>query len=292
MKSETKNEDERLYETFSITMELERPMLDDGTYADENESKANENDNNKELKHRKIKKGLVIALVGIILMAITWVNTPYIPQSLAKEALISDNNVDVNDNGDYLSFTPKNTKVTKGFIFYPGAKVKKEAYAPLLKEISKNGYEVVAVDMPFNMAIFGKNKAKIVIEDYPNIEQWSIGGHSLGGVMAAKFAGDNNVIDGVVLLSSYPMGNELKNLGKEVISLWGSKDGVINFNSLYSSKDKLPADTTYVDIEGGNHAQFGDYGKQKGDNEAIISQEEQLDVASKNIVQFLNSIDY
>ena len=101
------------------------------------------------------------------------------------------------------------------------------------------------------------------------------------GVAASKFAAEENLVDGVVLLASYPSNDDLKDLGKEVLSIWGSKDGVVNFTKLIESKGNLPEDTTYVEIEGANHAQFGDYGKQKGDHDALISEEKQLNIKSK-----------
>ena len=109
--------------------------------------------------------------------------------------------------------------------------------------------------------------------------------------MAAKFASENNMIDGVVLLASYPMGDELKDIGKDVLSIWGSKDGVVNFENLISSKDKLPQDTTYVEIEGANHAQFGDYGEQKGDQTPIISREKQIEISATEIINFMEKIN-
>lgn len=127
---------------------------------------------------------------------------------------------------------PKGRKVSKGLILYPGAKVEIESYAPLARKIAESGYEVVIVKMPLNLAILGTNKAQKVMDSYNNIEHWVIGGHSLGGVAASNFARDNKLIEGVVFLASYPMGDELKELGKKVISIWGSKDGVVNFKSL------------------------------------------------------------
>ena len=189
-----------------------------------------------------------------------------------------------------ISFTPKGIEPTKGLILYPGAKVDAKSYAPLARAVAENGYEVVIVDMPFNFAMISPNKAKKVIKEYPNIQSWSIGGHSLGGVVASKFAADNKKIDGLVLLASYPTGDELKNLGVDVLSIWGSKDGVLNFTNLIESKDILPKDTTYVEIEGANHAQFGDYGKQKGDHDALISEQKQLDITSNSIIKLLESI--
>lgn len=284
MNDDVKVNGEREYDTFSITMELERPLLYD------------EVENNSETKEKKsrLKKPIFKLSLGILILSVIvffmWISNSYKPQNIAKQALVSDSFVEVS-NDDFLSFTPKNINPTKGFILYPGARVEPEAYAPLCKAIAKSGYEVIVVDMPFNFAMFSKDKAKKVIEKYENIEHWAIGGHSLGGVMAAKFASENNLIDGVVLLASYPMGDELKNLGKDVLSIWGTKDGVVNFKNLIESKEKLPKDTTFKEIEGANHSQFGDYGKQKGDNDAIISQEEQLNITYKSIVSFLENMN-
>ena len=144
--------------------------------------------------------------------------------------------------------------------------------------------------MPLNFAMLQPNKAQKVIQDNKNIKSWVVGGHSLGGVVASKFAANNKNVDGVVLLASYPTNDELKQLGKEVVSIWGSKDGVVNFANLIESKDKLPEDTTYVEIEGANHSQFGNYGHQKGDNEALISEEKQLEITSNSIVKLLENI--
>lgn len=284
MSEDVKVKGKREYDTFSITMELERPLLYDEV---ENNSETKE-------KNPKLKKSIFKVIIGILIMSIIgffiWISNSYKPQGMAKLALVSDNLVEV-INEDFLSFTPKNIKPTKGFIFYPGARVEPEAYAPLCRAIAENGYEVIVAEMPFNFAMFAQNKANKIIKKYENIEHWAIGGHSLGGVAASKFASDNNIIDGVVLLASYPTGNDLKNLGKDVLSIWGSKDGVVNFKNLIEAKEKLPKDTTFFEIEGANHAQFGDYGKQKGDNDATISQEKQLDITYKNIVKFLEKMN-
>ena len=283
MSEDVKVKDDKIYETFSITMELERPLL---VYEEEDNS-------SKVPKKKTIYRNILVGAIGLLIIGVIvfliWASNSYKPQEIAKQALVSDNTVDVNVS-DYISFTPKNVDATKGFIFYPGAKVEPEAYAPIARKVAEQGYEVIIAKMPFNLAIFSPSEAEKIVDDYKNIESWTIGGHSLGGVMASKFASDNKYIDGVVLLASYPMGNELKNLGKEVVSIWGSSDGVLNFESLYSSKANLPQDTTYVEIEGGNHAQFGDYGKQSGDSDALISQDEQMKIATKSIIDFMNKL--
>lgn len=282
MKDDVKSKGRDLDDTFSITMELERPLLYD-ELKNEELIKEEKNKNNNLIK---IITGIIV--IGIVSLFI-WANDSYKPQALAKEALISDNTVEVKID-KFISFTPKNIEVTKGFIFYPGAKVDPESYAPLCRKIAEQGYEVVIVKMPMNLAILSYNRGEKVINEYSNIKNWVVGGHSLGGTMAAKFASENTAVDGVVLLSSYPIGDELKNMGKEVLSIWGSKDGIVNFEKLIKSKEKLPEDTTYVEIEGANHSQFGDYGEQKGDDSPIINREEQIDIAAKDIINFISTI--
>lgn len=282
MRRSINNKEKNLDDTFSITMELQRPLFEDKIEEQPKEKKSN------------LKRNILIGISGILLiLAISffnWISSAYSPLELATSCLVSDNRVEVKI-GEFISFTPKNVKPTKGLILYPGAKVEAKAYAPLAKQVAEKGYEVVIVEMPLNFAMLSPNKAEEVIEKYPNIESWTIGGHSLGGVAASKFAIESTKVDGLVLLASYPMGDELKTLGKKVISIWGSKDGVLNFKNLIESKSKLPSDTTYIEIEGGNHGQFGDYGKQKGDHDAIISQQNQLDITSNNIVKFLQDLN-
>lgn len=273
-----------LEDTFSITMELQRPLLKD------------EDDESKEkIKHREyrfkknIKFGLCVLVVIFLIGIINWIVTAYKPGQLALDSLVSDDKVEITVDGN-ITFTPKGTEATKGFILYPGAKVDAKAYAPLCRKIAENGYEVIILDMYLNFAMLSPNKAEKIIKEHENIKSWVVGGHSLGGVVASRFAANNTNVDGVVLLASYPSNDDLKQLGKDVVSIWGSKDGVINFANLIESKEKLPKDTTYVEIEGANHSQFGDYGKQKGDYDALISEEEQLEIASNSIVKLLENI--
>lgn len=273
-----------LEDTFSITMELQRPLLKD-----------EDNENKEKIEHREyrfkknIKFGLCVLVIIFCMGLINWIGTAYKPGQLALDSLVSDDKVEITVDGN-ITFTPKGTEATKGFILYPGAKVDAKAYAPLCRKIAENGYEVVILDMYLNFAMLSPNKAEKIIKEHENIKSWVVGGHSLGGVVASRFAANNINVDGVVLLASYPSNDDLKQLGKDVVSIWGSKDGVINFENLIESKEKLPKDTTYVEIEGANHSQFADYGKQKGDYDALISEEEQLEITSNSIVKLLKNI--
>lgn len=282
-KRKAKSNSENKYDTFSITMELERPLL----YNDENTEK-----NNKQNKENKLKKTIITLLIVLILFVVSffiWLSNGYSLQENNMNYLQSNSKVEVNIEGSYTYFTPKNVSATKGFIFYPGERVDSSSYAKLCNEVASYGYKVVAVDMPFNYANFGKNKATKVIEDNPEITKWVIGGDSLGGTAACEYAENNKNVEGIVLISSYPREN-ISELGFKVLSIWGSKDNIVDYEELINSKDKLPKDTKYVEVEGANHSQFANYGTHSGDEVALISSDEQMDITIKNIVNFLYNI--
>jgi len=205
-------------------------------------------------------------------------------------ALKSDDNVSVTED-KYITFTPK-VSTSTGFIFYPGAKVAAEAYSPICKGIAKEGYKVVIVPMPLHFAIFGKDKAAEVIAANPDIKHWAIGGHSLGGVMAANYAYTHTKdIDGLILYASYPQNsNDFSNTTIEALSTWGTEDGVAKINKIEAAKSLLPKDSEFKTITGGNHAQFGSYGFQNGDKIARISSAKQQEEAIKYTVELLKHI--
>ncbi len=159
-------------------------------------------------------------------------------------------------------------------IFYPGAKVEYTAYLPLLSDLAERGIDCFLIKMPCNLAFFGQNKAKKIMDSY-EYDHWYLSGHSLGGAMAASYAsGHLESLNGLVLLAAYPT-KSLKSDSFFVLSIYGSEDGVLNMEKMEEGKSQTPADYTEICIEGGNHAQFGNYGEQKGDYSAGISREEQ-----------------
>lgn len=242
---------------------------------------------------KKTFKNLGFILLGLIIITIIFIAsffiTSYGPSTQAMANLKDSTLVDVTvDN--FISFAPENTAATTGLIIYPGAKVEPEAYAPLANKIAQAGYEVIITPMPLNFAIFDSNAADEVISKFPNIKNWVISGHSLGGVMAAKYASENSNIKGVIFYASYPQGDELKDSNIEVTSIYGSLDGVANLDKIIGSKDLLPTSTTFVEIIGGNHAQFGSYGDQSGDNAAEISVDEQIEQAANASIELLDKI--
>ena len=244
------------------------------------------------MKNKTLKK-LGFIVLGLIIVALIFIvaffTTSYEPSTQAMANLEDSTLVDVTEN-NFISFTPENTTATTGLIIYPGAKVEPEAYAPLANKIAQAGYEVIITPMPLNFAIFDSNAADEVISKFPNIKNWVISGHSLGGVMAAKYASENSNIKGVIFYASYPQGDELKDSNIEVASIYGSLDGVADLEKIIGSKDLLPTSTTFVEITGGNHAQFGSYGEQSGDNPAEISADEQVEKAANASIELLDKI--
>lgn len=146
--------------------------------------------------------------------------------------------------------------------------------------------------MPLNLAIFGSDISEDILEYHPEIDNWAIGGHSLGGAMAAKFVYDHpGVVAGLVLLASYPgSANDLSESTVSVISLYGSKDQLATPKKVQSSTPYLPLDTWLSEIPGANHAQMGWYGIQPGDGKPEISHGDQQKVVVDSLAQFLNQI--
>lgn len=224
---------------------------------------------------------IFLALIGLILILaaagfVFWGESPAQPMPEALTALQSDAQVTVTSD-QWLAFTPAASHPTKGFIIYPGGRVDYRAYAPAAHQIASQGYLVVIVRMPLNLAVFGANAAQDVQSAYPQIRQWAIGGHSIGGAMAANFGKTHpGAVQGLALWAAYPASSDdLSHSGLYVVSIFGSRDGLATGEKIDASRPLLPANTTWVQIPGGNHAQFGWYGDQAGDNPATISRSDQ-----------------
>lgn len=173
-------------------------------------------------------------------------------------------------------------------VFYPGAKVAEEAYAPLLHRLAEEGVDCFLVKMPGRLAIFGQNRAESVMKEY-SYNEWYLAGHSLGGAMAAGYASKHiDRFAGLILLAAYPTGSLEKDEFK-VLSVYGSEDLVLNREKLEDGKKYMPKNCTELCIEGGNHAQFGSYGKQKGDGEAALSPQEQQAGTVEAILSFIKA---
>ena len=222
--------------------------------------------------HKKQKRLIAILVVIVLVSAVLlYLERFYHAEASAWAALKSDAAVSVvqTDYGWLFDGPSQDTAL----IFYPGAKVQTEAYAPLLRELAAGGMDVCLVSMPFRLALLGVNSADAVMRDAP-YSNWFIGGHSLGGAMAARYAADHaDRLTGVVLLAAYPTRPLKQDLVE--ISVSGTEDGVLNRDKVAAGRAYAPEKSYEYVIDGANHAQFGNYGEQKGDGTAQISAEEQ-----------------
>lgn len=239
---------------------------------------------------------IILVILGVLLISaaafVVWGETPARPMPEALSALQSDAQVTVSSDR-WLAFSPAAVEPDTGLVFYPGGRVDYRAYAPAALQIAAQGYLVVIVDMPLNFAVFDADAAARVLAAYPQITHWAVGGHSLGGAMAANFAVKNpNTVKGLVLWAAYPASSDnLSASGLRVLSVYSEYDGLTTSEDIDASRVLLPSDSQWVRISGGNHAQFGWYGDQAGDNPAAISRQEQQKQVITSTVELLGSLN-
>ncbi len=229
----------------------------------------------------KTKKRARIALAAVILFLLAlflgmafYVSDYYRAEEAAIQAFLPVEVEERQEADGTLLFLPEGATV--GVIFYPGGKVEHTAYIPLMRALAAQGVLCVLVEMPFRLAVLDPMAAEGVSERFPEVRQWVIGGHSLGGSMAAAYVAEHSdEVSGLFLLAAYSTA-DLSDSGVPVLSVYGSEDGVMNREKYEAYRKNLPADFSEEIIAGGNHAYFGMYGEQKGDGAAGISPEEQI----------------
>jgi dienelactone hydrolase len=239
----------------------------------------------------KIIIGVLLTITIVLVGFVVWAETPPGPMLESYEALESDAEVVVTTK-NWIVFEPVISKKSVGFVIYPGGRVDFRSYAPMAHRIATEGYLVVLVRMPLNLAVFGVNLASDVIKSYSQISSWVVGGHSLGGTMAAQFAHENpSKIKGLVLWAAYPSsGTDLSKDNLLVTTIHGTNDGLVSSSKIEDSLELLPVSTSRIEIIGGNHAQFGWYGDQGGDNMATITREEQQSQIFNATFQLLEAV--
>lgn len=236
-------------------------------------------------KLKKIKTGATVGLafgVGIVLLCGVGLGYLNVYYPADETAVVYVPTVEMKKiDGAYYFDGPGEDRA---IIFYPGAKVETIAYAPLMSAIAEEGIDCFLVDMPFRMAMLDSNAADRIISSYA-YDNWTMAGHSLGGLVASGYATKHSdFIDGIVLLASFPnskIPDEIR-----FCSIYGTNDGCLSTESYEDSKEYWPSDVTELVIEGGNHAQYANYGSQSDDNEASITREEQQRKTVECIVEF------
>jgi hypothetical protein len=227
---------------------------------------------------------LLIALASAVVVA--WTRTaryPAHPEALAAAARAE------RVSGWYV-FAPEG-EARAGVIVYPGGLVDAAAYAGWAESLQAEGLLAVITPMPLELAVLAIDRAAAVMDAFPATERWFLAGHSLGGAMAAEYAARNpGRAAGLLLLGAYPAtGTDLSLQALAVATLLGSEDGVTNRETFDGSLQRLPVDAVRIVIDGGNHAQFGDYGPQRGDGVPRITGTEQQRHATEALLALLQA---
>ena len=228
----------------------------------------------------------VIAVFAVCYSALSIYSADYYhADQNAVDALQSNNSVTVVTTDDMVLFQAENAKA--GFIFYPGGKVEHTAYAPLMQELAQNNISCVITKMPFNLAVMDTKAADKAISLLGDVDTLYIGGHSLGGSMAASYIDKTkHDFEGLVMVAAYSTA-DLTDNDINVLLVNAGNDNILNQNKYSKYIDNLPDTSWGYHITGGNHAQFGSYGPQKGDGVATISAQEQLEFTAEAITSFI-----
>ena len=230
---------------------------------------------------RHWKRGVVVAVVTVLLItgfgvqiALTYFSHPLHGTDASIQGVEADPAIELEWLGNGYVLRPADHDSETGLVFYPGGRVHPDAYlatlAPLVREANVT---VFVPRMALNLAVLNPNAARPVVRNHPGIDTWYVGGHSLGGAMACRYAkGRPDRVEGLVLLASY-CDRDLSDTSLRVLSVTGTADGVLNRDRYRTSLSNLPSDARDVRIRGMNHSQFGTYRGQLDDAPATIDDE-------------------
>lgn len=238
------------------------------------------------LRKKRTRQLLVwLTALALIISACAWYVTDYYHADAAAIAAFQPQTAAVTLRNRATAYGSGDAQT--GFIFYPGGKVEHTSYEPLMHQLASMGVLCVLVEMPFNLAVLDTNAAEGIRNMYPQISSWYIGGHSLGGSMAAFYAAAHpDQFDGIVLLGAYSS-KDLSDTTLWALSIYGSEDRVMNRSKYDACRANLPGNLTEIVIDGGCHAGFGLYGPQNGDGTPTIPAHEQIRLTAQAIHAFM-----
>lgn len=230
-------------------------------------------------KHKAFR--LFLAVFWLVVLSWMWLSMQ--ARGVDEKLLTSDDRVQVVESAEVLQLLPRGQAEPAGLIFYPGALVEPDAYVPLVRGVAEAGFPVFLVKLPYRLAPRVAHEAEVVrrtdevIAGHPEVRAWVLGGHSRGGALAAQIAPTRQErLAGLLLIgTSHPREHDLSRLPLDVTKVFASEDGLASEAEVKEFARLLPPSTHWVRIDGGNHAQFGWYGRQLGDQSAKISREEQ-----------------
>jgi len=249
-------------------------------------------------KHWPLRRWIRVGFMLWALFAMSWLANSVRTQGVDPNTLRGNHEVSVVKDAIGLAFLPASTNGRTALVFICGSGIAAEAYAPLLRPVAEDGFPVFVVELPYRFAPLESHKlaavdrARRVIAAHPEVRNWVIAGHSLGGALAARMARvDPGSVSAMVLVATtHPKDEDLSFLRSPVMKIYASNDGVAPADRVLANRGLLPPHTKWVEIEGGNHSQFARYGHQLFDGSATIGREEQEALTRSAILQVLAEI--
>jgi hypothetical protein len=212
---------------------------------------------------------LVVTIIGFL----TWFHIVFPADRAATLDVYQDERVVVTQADGVIIMGPAvDSDLTTGLLFFPGARVDPFAYLHPFVDVAANGTTVIIVDPLFNMALFDQRDLATLTAHAPDLTDWVLAGHSLGGVKACMEA-DHPAVSGLVLLASY-CATDISGVSIQVIEVVATEDGLIDAVARGEAQSNLPADAQTITLENANHASFGTYGPQPGDGIATLSRDD------------------
>lgn len=250
-------------------------------------------------RHRPRTGWRLAGWVALLAPAVVWIGIlawlrPFSAVEPALSALQSDDGVTVTESATQIVMTPVGSVDETGVLFQPGARVDARAYAATLRSHAEAGHVVVIEKQPLGIAFLSLGSLDDARSAAPEVSQWVVGGHSLGGTVAALQADSDDdataPVAGLLLYASYPAGDISDSLAMPALSLSAEADGLATPDQIAASRPDLPEDTTFETIPGASHAQFGDYGPQPGDGQPTISNDAARAEIVRTTSDFLSEI--
>lgn len=232
-----------------------------------------------------IRRWIRRAFIAWAIVSTAWLLNSYRTQGVARPLLTSNEKVAVQSSSDALAFMPTSAARSSGLLFFVGAGVAAEAYAPLLRPLAEDGHPVFIVRLPYRIAPLehykkaAVDRAYAILGGHRMVTRWVIAGHSLGGALACRVAADSpDAVIAIVLIgTSHPKTIDLSHSRIPITKVYASRDGIASVKTVNANRALLPPDTHWIEIEGGNHSQFGHYGHQVFDGSPTITREQQQD---------------
>lgn len=237
---------------------------------------------------RTLRRVLVVVVVVVVLVTVGflfWASTVMRGERAAAISAWTNPAISITSTDHSIVIEPTGEASGDGLVFIPGAKVDPYAYMFKLSGIVEQSAVTVVITKPtLNLAFFDQRPLSTFSNDAPQVTSWFVGGHSLGGVRACQLAVDP-AVSGLVLFGSY-CANDLSQSGLAVLSIGASEDGLSTPAKIEAASYLLPVSADFIEIDGLNHAGFGNYGAQSGDGVATITSGEARDEITSALAGF------